>query len=170
MKSNINSSQNIKLEQEEIRLPLPAFTLLSAEEKVRKAEDAWNSQNPAKVATAYSLMSVWRNRHTFLQGRTAIVNFLTEKWQREQEYRLIKELWVFEGARIAVRFAYEWLDVQGQWYRSYGNENWQFDNKGLMVERHASINDLKITEQDRKLCWPQGCRPKNYPSLTELGL
>jgi nuclear transport factor 2 (NTF2) superfamily protein len=160
----------LSIEEEEIRQPVPAFTLATAKEKVRNAEDGWNSQNPVKVAKAYSLASVWRNRDTFLQGRPAIVKFLAEKWQREQEYRLIKELWAFDGARIAVRFAYEWLDVQEQWYRSYGNENWQFNDKGLMVERYASINDVKITEKERKFHWPQGSRPVDHPSLTELGL
>lgn len=166
----MNPNKNINLEQEEIRLPVPAFTLVSAQEKVRKAEDGWNSQNPVKVAAAYSLTSVWRNRDKFLQGRPAIVTFLEEKWQRELEYRLIKELWAFDESRIAVRFAYEWLDDKGQWYRSYGNENWKFNNKGLMVERHASINDLKITDKERKFHWPKGSRPENHPSLTELGL
>jgi len=161
---------NFNIEHEDIRQPLPAFTLASAKEKVRKAEDGWNSQDPIKVATAYSLESVWRNRDTFLQGRPAIVKFLEEKWQREQEYRLIKELWAFNESRIAVRFAYEWLDSKGQWYRSYGNENWQFNEKGLMVERHASINDLKIKEIERKFRWPQGSRPLEHSSLTDLGL
>ena len=161
---------NFNIEHEDIRQPLPVFTLASAKEKVRKAEDGWNSQDPIKVATAYSLESVWRNRDTFLQGRPAIVKFLEEKWQREQEYRLIKELWAFNESRIAVRFAYEWLDSKGQWYRSYGNENWQFNEKGLMVERHASINDLKITEAERKFLWPLGIRPLEHPSLTDLGL
>lgn len=161
---------NFNIEHEDIRQPLPVFTLASAKEKVRKAEDGWNSQDPIKVATAYSLESVWRNRDTFLQGRPAIVKFLEEKWQREQEYRLIKELWAFNESRIAVRFAYEWLDSKGQWYRSYGNENWQFNEKGLMVERHASINDLKIKEIERKFRWPQGSRPLEHSSLTDLGL
>jgi len=161
---------NFNIEHEDIRQPLPVFTLASAKEKVRKAEDGWNSQDPIKVATAYSLESVWRNRDTFLQGRSAIVKFLEEKWHREQEYRLIKELWAFNESRIAVRFAYEWLDSKGQWYRSYGNENWQFNDKGLMVERHASINDLKIKEIERKFRWPQGSRPLEHSSLTDLGL
>jgi nuclear transport factor 2 (NTF2) superfamily protein len=172
MKPNMKQRPNLNfdIEHEEIRQPVPAFTLASAQEKVRKAENGWNSQDPVKVATAYSLTSVWRNRDTFLQGRPAIVKFLADKWQREQEYRLIKELWAFDGERIAVRFAYEWLDAQGQWFRSYGNENWQFNDKGLMVERHASINDVKITEKERKFHWPQGSRPAEHPGLTELGL
>jgi nuclear transport factor 2 (NTF2) superfamily protein len=167
---NSNMKPKLSIEEEDIRQPVPAFTLATAKEKIRKVEDGWNSQDPVKVATAYSLTSVWRNRESFLQGRPAIVKFLAEKWQREQEYRLIKELWAFDGERIAVRFAYEWLDAQGQWYRSYGNENWQFNDKGLMVERHASINDVKITEKERKFHWPQGSRPIDHPSLTALGL
>ena len=167
---NMNSNIQLNIEHEEIRQPLPAFTLASAKEKVRKAEDGWNSQDPIKVAPASRVPRVWRNRDTFLQGRLAIVKFLEEKWQREQEYRLIKELWAYDGSRIAVRFAYEWLDSKGQWYRSYGNENWQFNEKGLMEARHASINDLKISEKERKFHWPQGIRPVGHASLTELGL
>lgn len=152
------------------RPPVPPFTLESAQQKVRAAEDGWNSRDPAKVALAYTADSRWRNRSDFLQGRAAIEAFLTRKWQREQEYRLIKELWAHDGARIAVRFAYEWRDEDGQWYRSYGNENWQFDDQGLMAERHASINDLPISEAERLFHWPQGRRPDDHPGLSDLGL
>jgi len=154
----------------EQRPPLPPFTLETANEKVRKAEDGWNSRDPHKVALAYSTDSRWRNRNEFLRGREEIVEFLTRKWDREQEYRLIKELWAFEDNRIAVRFAYEWHDDAGQWFRSYGNENWEFDANGLMTARHASINDLAITESDRLYHWPQGRRPDGHPGLSELGL
>ncbi len=152
------------------RPPVPPFTLESARQKVRAAEDGWNSRDPAKVALVYTADSRWRNRSEFLQGRAAIEAFLTRKWQREQEYRLIKELWAHDGARIAVRFAYEWQDENGQWYRSYGNENWQFDDQGLMAERHASINDLPISETERLFLWPQGRRPDDHPGLSDLGL
>lgn len=152
------------------RPPVPPFTLESARQKVRAAEDGWNSRDPAKVALAYTVDSRWRNRSEFLQGGAAIEAFLTRKWQREQEYRLIKELWAHDGARIAVRFAYEWQDENGQWYRSYGNENWQFDDQGLMAERHASINDLPISETERLFLWPQGRRPDDHPGLSDLGL
>ncbi len=152
------------------RPPVPPFTLESAQQKVRAAEDGWNSRDPAKVALAYTADSRWRNRSDFLQGRAAIEAFLTRKWQREHEYRLIKELWAHDGARIAVRFAYEWRDEDGQWYRAYGNENWQFDDQGLMAERHASINDLPISEAERLFHWPQGRRPDDHPGLSELGL
>lgn len=152
------------------RPPLPPFDSTSAALKVRLAEDAWNSRDPARVAQAYTPDSRWRNRDRFIQGRTAIEAFLTEKWQREQEYRLIKELWAFTEQRIAVRFAYEWRDHSGQWYRAYGNENWEFDAHGLMAIRHASINDLAITEADRLFHWPQGRRPDDHPSLSALGL
>ena len=151
------------------RPPVPPFTLESAQQKVRAAEDGWNSRDPAKVALAYTVDSRWRNRADFLQGRVAIEAFLTRKWQREHEYRLIKELWAHDGARIAVRFAYEWRDEDGQWYRAYGNENWHFDDQGLMAERHASINDLPIAGADRKYHWPLGRRPDDHPSLSELG-
>jgi len=154
----------------EQRPPLPPFTLETANEKVRKAEDGWNSRDPHKVALAYSTDSRWRNRNEFLRGREEIVEFLTRKWDREQEYRLIKELWAFEDNRIAVRFAYEWHDDAGQWFRSYGNENWEFDANGLMTARHASINDLAITESERLYHWPQGRRPDGHPGLSELGL
>ena len=152
------------------RPPVPPFTLESARQKVRAAEDGWNSRDPAKVALAYTADSRWRNRSDFLQGRAAIEASLTRKWQREHEYRLIKELWAHDGARIAVRFAYEWRDEDGQWYRAYGNENWHFDDQGLMAERHASINDLPITEAERLFHWPQGRRPDDHPGLSDLGL
>ena len=152
------------------RPPVPPFTLESARQKVRAAEDGWNSRDPAKVALAYAADSRWRNRSDFLQGRAAIEAFLTRKWQREHEYRLIKELWAHDGARIAVRFAYEWRDEDGQWYRAYGNENWHFDDQGLMAERHASINDLPISEAERLFHWPQGRRPDDHPGLSDLGL
>ncbi|NRH44212.1 nuclear transport factor 2 family protein [Pseudomonas sp. MS15a(2019)] len=152
------------------RPPVPPFTLESAQQKVRAAEDGWNSRDPAKVALAYTADSRWRNRSDFLQGRAAIEAFLTRKWQREHEYRLIKELWAHDGARIAVRFAYEWRDEDGQWYRTYGNENWHFDDQGLMAERHASINDLPISEAERLFHWPQGRRPDDHPGLSDLGL
>lgn len=154
----------------EPRPPLPPFTRDTAIQKVRLAEDAWNTRDPNRVAPAYTLDSRWRNRAEFIHGREAIVAFLTRKWSRELDYRLIKELWAFEGNRIAVRFAYEWHDDAGNWFRSYGNENWQFDENGLMAERHASINDLSISEAERKYRWPQGRRPDDHPSLSELGL
>ncbi len=154
----------------EQRPPLPPFTHETAVEKVRKAEDAWNGRDPQRVALAYSIDSRWRNRNEFLNGREEIVAFLTRKWQREADYRLIKELWVFGGNRIAVRFAYESHDEAGQWFRSYGNENWEFDSNGLMTARHASINDLAITEEQRLFHWPSGRRPDNHPGLSDLGL
>ena len=149
----------------EARPPLPPFTLATAVEKVRKAEDAWNSRDPEAVSLAYTADSRWRNRSEFLEGREQIVAFLTRKWHREQEYRLVKELWTFADNRIAVRFAYEC-----QWWRSYGNENWEFDEAGLMRLRIASINDLAIAEEERLLLWPQGRRPDDASSLSELGL
>lgn len=152
------------------RPPLPPFTEQTAMQKVRAAEDSWNSRNPAKVALAYTEGSEWRNRSDFLSGRTAIEAFLTEKWQREREYRLIKELWAFTGNRIAVRFAYEWHDIDGQWFRSFGNENWEFAADGLMQRRIASINDLPIAMKERKFHWPLGRRPDNHASLSDLGL
>ena len=153
------------------RPPLPPFTQETAVLKVRKAEDAWNLRDPAKVALAYSPDSRWRNRSEFLQGRPAITDFLTRKWARESDYRLIKELWAFTADRIAVRFAYEWRDADGAWFRAYGNENWAFDANGLMRERHASINDLPIREQDRKFHWDlSGTRPDDHPGLSALGL
>jgi uncharacterized protein len=148
----------------------PPFTRETAAMKVRKAEDGWNSREPAKVALAYSLDSRWRNRAEFVNGRDEIVAFLTRKWQRELEYRLIKELWAFDGSRIAVRFAYEWHDDSGNWFRSYGNENREFNDDGLMRLRFACINDLPIKESDRKYHWPQGRRPDDRPGLSDLGL
>lgn len=152
------------------RPPLPPFTLETAEQKVRMAEDGWNSKTPEKVALAYSVDSVWRNRATFLKGRGEIVSFLTDKWAQELEYRLIKELWAFSGNRIAVRFAYEWHSAAGQWFRSYGNENWEFAPDGLMRWRIASINDLPIKEADRLFHWSEPARPMSHKGLTELGL
>jgi nuclear transport factor 2 (NTF2) superfamily protein len=152
------------------RPPLPPFTFETAVQKVRMAEDAWNGRDPARVALAYSPDSRWRNRSEFLQGRAEIEAFLTRKWRRELDYRLIKELWTYRDNRIAVRFAYEWRDDAGNWYRAYGNENWEFDEEGLMRLRIASINDLPIKESERKYHWPQGARPADHPGLTELGL
>jgi nuclear transport factor 2 (NTF2) superfamily protein len=155
----------------ERRAPVPPFTRQSAIEKVRKAEDAWNSRDPAKVSLAYTTDSRWRNRSEFLQGRAAIVEFLTRKWQREHDYRLIKELWAFTDDRIAVRFAYEWHDAGGAWFRAYGNENWLFDENGLMRERHASINDVPIQQSERQFLWDRsGPRPTDHPGLSDLGL
>lgn len=154
----------------EQRPPFPPFTRETAIQKVRLAEDAWNSRDPQRVALAYTVESHWRNRAEFPIGREQIVEFLTRKWRRELDYRLIKELWAFTDNRIAVRFAYEWRDDAGQWYRSYGNENWQFDALGLMQRRYASINDLPIAQSDRKFHWPQGRRPDDHPELSELGL
>jgi uncharacterized protein len=152
------------------RPPLPPFTRESAAEKVRLAEDAWNTRDPARVASGYSLDSRWRNRAEFVHGREDIVAFLTRKWARELDYRLIKDVWAFDGDRIAVRFAYEWHDDSGTWFRSYGNENWQFGEDGLMRVRHASINDVPIGEADRLYRWPLGPRPDDHPGLGELGL
>ena len=155
----------------EPRPPFPPFTRESAIEKVRKAEDAWNSRDPARVALAYTSDSRWRNRSQFITGRDEIVTFLTAKWLKEQEYRLIKELWAFTGDRIAVRFAYEWRDADGAWYRAYGNENWAFDANGLMRERHASINDVPIRDDERLFHWDRsGPRPMDHPELSDLGL
>jgi nuclear transport factor 2 (NTF2) superfamily protein len=154
----------------ERRPPFPPFTRETAAEKVRLAEDGWNTRDPAKVALAYTVDSRWRNRAEFVSGRDEIVAFLTRKWDRELEYRLIKELWAAEGDRIAVRFAYEWHDDSQNWFRSYGNENWEFDRDGLMVKRFACINDLPIAEADRKYHWAQGRRPDDHPGLSELGL
>lgn len=154
----------------ESRPPLPPFTEETARAKVRAAEDGWNSRDPARVSLAYTAGTIWRNRSEFLSGRESVVAFLTRKWAKELDYRLIKELWAFGGARIAVRFAYEWRDEAGQWFRSYGNENWEFDENGLMHRRHASINDLPIAEGDRKFHWPAGRRPDGHPGLSELGL
>ena len=151
------------------RPPLPPFTAATAAQKARMAEDAWNSRDPARVALAYTTDSRWRNRTEFLQGRAAIEAFLTRKWNRELDYRLIKEVWTFGESRIAVRFAYEWHDDSGQWFRSYGNENWEFDEQGLMRTRIASINDAPIAASERKYHWPPGPRPAEHPSLSELG-
>lgn len=152
------------------RSPLPPFDADSAAMKVRAAEDAWNARDPQRVSLAYSSDSIWRNRAEFLQGREAIVQFLTRKWANELDYRLIKELWAYHVNRIAVRFAYEWHDNSGNWFRSYGNENWEFDKKGFMCRRIASINDLSIREADRKYIWPLGRRPDDHPGLSELSL
>ena len=154
----------------EQRPPLPPFTAETARQKARAAEDGWNSRDPARVSLAYTPDSVWRNRDEFITGREAIVGLLTRKWARELDYRLIKEVWAWEASRIAVRFAYEWRDDSGHWFRSYGNENWEFDENGLMAHRHASINDLPIKEEDRKFHWPLGRRPDDHPGLSELGL
>jgi nuclear transport factor 2 (NTF2) superfamily protein len=152
------------------RPPLPAFTTETATQKVRLAEDAWNTRNPAQVALAYTVDSRWRNRTEFLRGREAIEAFLVRKWNRELDYRLIKELWTFCDNRIAVRFAYEWHDDSGSWFRSYGNENWEFDEYGLMRIRIASINDVPIKESERKYHWSLGRRPEEHPSLSDLNL
>ena len=152
------------------RPPVPPFTAETAAQKVRMAEDAWNSRDPERVSLAYTVDSVWRNRAEFLQGRDQIRAFLQRKWAREIDYRLVKELWAAAGNRIAVRFAYEWHDDSGQWFRSYGNENWEFDEHGLMRRRIASINDLAIAAADRKFFWPQGRRPDDHATLTALGL
>ena len=152
------------------RPPLPPFDATTAAQKVRIAEDAWNTRDPQRVALAYTPDSVWRNRAEFFAGREAIVEFLTRKWNKEIDYRLIKELWAFHGDRIAVRFAYEWHDDSGQWFRSYGNENWEFDASGCMRRRIASINDLLIHEPERKFHWPLGRRPDQHPELSDMGL
>jgi uncharacterized protein len=149
---------------------VPPFTLETAIAKVRKAEDGWNSRNPEQVALAYTVDSLWRNRAEFVNGREAIVAFLERKWNHELDYRLIKELWAFGDNRIAVRFAYEWHDDTGQWYRSYGNENWEYNEQGIMRHRHASINDLPIKEADRLYHWSLGRRPDGHPGLSQLGL
>lgn len=151
------------------RPPFPSFTQETAIQKVRMAEDAWNARDPEGVSVAYTADSVWRNRSEFLVGREAIVNFLRRKWEKELDYRLIKELWAYHDNRIAVRFAYEWHDDSGNWFRSYGNENWEFDDNGLMRRRIASINDLPIKESERKYPWTLGRRPDEYPSLSDLG-
>ncbi|MCK9635515.1 MAG: nuclear transport factor 2 family protein [Methylobacter tundripaludum] len=155
---------------EESRPPFPPFTRETAAQKVRMAEDGWNGRNPEKVALAYTIDSQWRNRAEFPVGREQIIEFLTRKWATEHEYRLIKELWAFEGNHIAVRFAYEWRNDNDQWFRSYGNENWEFDQNGLMQRRYASINDLPIKESERKFHWPLGRRPDDHPGLSDLGL
>ncbi|WP_145030626.1 nuclear transport factor 2 family protein [Caulifigura coniformis] len=151
------------------RPPLPPFTKETAIQKVRAAEDGWNSRHPQQVSLAYSEDSRWRNRSEFLVGREQIAAFLQRKWENELDYRLIKELWAFDGHRIAVRFAYEWHDHRGQWFRSYGNENWEFNESGLMTVRHASINDLTIADAERRFHWPLGRRPDDYPPLSSFG-
>lgn len=155
---------------DESRPPFPPFDADSAIRKVRAAEDGWNSRNPEAVSLAYTPDTVWRNRSDFLTGRADVVTFLTAKWAKEQDYRLIKELWAFTANRIAVRFAYEWRDGSGNWFRSYGNENWEFADTGLMRRRIASINDLEITDNDRLFHWPLGRRPDDHPGLSDLGL
>ena len=152
------------------RPPVPPFDLESARLKVRLAEDGWNSRDPERVAFAYTVDSAWRNRSEFVSGRAAIVSFLQRKWRKELDYRLIKELWAFHENRVAVRFAYEWHDDSGNWFRSYGNENWEFDPDGLMARRFASINDLPINESERKYFWPLGRRPDEHPGLSDLNL
>jgi hypothetical protein len=152
------------------RPPLPPFTAETAAQKARMAEDAWNGRDPARVALAYTPDSQWRNRAEFPRGRAEIEAFLIRKWAAEHDYRLIKEVWAFHGNRIAVRFAYEWHNAAGEWFRSYGNENWEFDENGLMAVRHASINDLPIAEADRKFHWSLGRRPDDHPGLSALGL
>lgn len=154
----------------EQRPPFPPFTQQTAIEKVRLAENAWNTCDPEKISLAYTPDSIWRNRDEFFQGREQIQNFLTRKWQKEKAYRLIKELWAFHGNHIAVRFQYEWLDHSNQWYRAYGNEQWEFNEDGLMRRREASINDVRISADMRKFLWDAGPRPENHPGLTELGL
>ena len=154
----------------ELKPPVPPFTFATAIEKVRKAEDAWNSRDSQTVSLAYTPDSRWRNRSEFLVGRAQIIAFLSRKWEAELEYRLVKELWAFSEAKISVRFAYESRDVAGRWFRSYGNENWDFDSAGLMRVRHASINDLQIGPGDRLFHWPLGRRPEGHPGLSDLGL
>ena len=154
----------------ESRPPLPPFTRETAIQKVRAAEDGWNTRDPERVSLAYTPDSIWRNRVEFVQGRAEIVGLLRRKWMKELDYRLIKELWAFTDNRIAVRFAYEWHDDSNNWFRSYGNENWEFDDRGLMAHRHASINDLPIREADRLYRWPLGRRPDDHPGLSDLGL
>ena len=154
----------------ESRPPLPPFTFETAVQKVRAAEDGWNNRDPQKVSMAYTAGSQWRNRAEFVTGREEIAGLLTRKWNRELDYRLIKEIWAFSSHRIAVRFAYEWHDDAGNWFRSYGNENWEFDDNGLMAVRHASINDLPINAADRKYFWPLGRRADHHPGLSDLGL
>jgi len=154
----------------ETKPPFPPFTAETARQKVRMAEDAWNTRDPERVALAYSIDTKWRNRAEFLNGREEVKAFLRRKWAKELDYRLIKELWAHDGARIAVRFAYEWHDDSGSWFRAYGNENWEFNEGGLMVRRHASINDLPIAASERKYLWPAGRRPDDHPGLTDLGL
>jgi len=153
----------------EIRQPVPPFTHETAQQKVRLAEDAWNSRDPERVSLVYSEDTRWRNRAEFIDGRASVKAFLIRKWNRELDYRLIKDLWAYDANRIAVRFAYEWRDDSGQWYRSYGNENWEFNAAGLMTHRYACINDLPIAESERKFHWPRGRRPDDHPGLSSLG-
>ncbi len=167
---NIDASANAGVPMSTTRPPLPPFTHETAAQKVRLAEDAWNSRDPVRVSLAYTEDSRWRNRSEFFTGRAAIVEFLTRKWAAESGYRLIKELWAFTGNRISVRFQYEWHDTAGQWFRAHGNEQWEFTDAGLMARREASINDVPIAESERKFLWPDGPRPADYPGLTELGL
>ncbi len=157
-------------EQSPLRAPLPPFSEAEAVQKVRMAEDAWNTRDPAKVALAYTPDTRWRNRSEFLNGREEVRAFLERKWAKENGYRLIKEIWAHAENRIAVRFVYEWHDAAGNWFRAHGNENWEFDDKGYMAVRHASINDVPLAESDRKFHWPQGPRPDGHPGLTDLGL
>jgi len=166
----VNLNYWTNLMKTESKPPLPPFDSETAVQKVRLAEDAWNSRDPKRVSLAYTIDSRWRNRAEFINGREEIVQFLTHKWEREIDYRLIKEIWAYEDNCIAVRFAYEWHDDSGNWFRSYGNENWEFDENGLMQLRYASINDLQIDESERKYHWPQGPRPDDHPGLSELGL
>ena len=156
--------------QEEKRLPLPPFNEESAKQKVRMAENGWNLKNPNKIAMAYSPDSKWRNRDLFINGRDEIISFFNKKYSKELDYKLCKELWAYTENKIAVRFAYEWHNEEGQWFRSYGNENWEFDENGLMKVRFANINDLAISQSERKLTWSEDIRPDNFPSLSELGL
>ncbi|MBD2781401.1 nuclear transport factor 2 family protein [Xenorhabdus szentirmaii] len=157
-------------EEKEYKAPFPPFTYETAIQKVRLAEDAWNTRDASKVALAYSKDTQWRNRAEFIQGRNEAEKFLSRKWKKELDYRLIKELWAVEGHRIAVRYAYEWHDDSGNWFRSYGNENWEFNENGLMVNRFACINDMPINENERKFHWLLGRRPDDHPGLSELGL
>jgi nuclear transport factor 2 (NTF2) superfamily protein len=168
--SHVNAQEDLMSAIENGRPPLPPFTRETATQKVRLAEDAWNTRDPERVSLAYTTDSAWRNRSEFLSGRAAIVEFLRRKWEKELDYRLVKELWAFHEARIAVRFAYEWHDESGNWFRAYGNENWEFDGDGLMRLRLASINDLPIQESERKFHWPPGRRPDDHAALSDLGL
>jgi len=167
MDNKVANMPKIKLEQ---RSPLPPFSRETAIQKIRMAEDGWNTRDPERIALAYTIDSIWRNRAEFVTGRDDIIQLLKRKWAKENEYRLIKELWAFNGNHIAVRFAYEWHDESGNWFRSYGNENWAFDENGLMHHRFASINDLAIDVFDRKFHWPLGRRPDEHQGLSELGL
>jgi len=158
------------MNQEEKKLPLPPFNAQTAAQKVRMAENAWNNKDTTKISMAYTHDSLWRNRDTFINGREEIVAFLDAKFAKESEYKLVKELWAYTENKIAVRFAYEWVDASDQWWRSYGNENWEFSEAGLMAKRYASINDVKITKEERKFLWEGSIRPEDYTSLSEMGL